>query len=137
MSDFPPEETPVEPSVPNPEFPPFGEDLNDADGNPIVKWYFNLRKRVEYLPDGTTVERDFREDEIALIEAKTEAANLQVSMEALLSKAANALDVNRAWLGRTTAPTNAQSLAQIDRLTRQMNALIMLVRQDFSNTTGT
>jgi adenylylsulfate kinase-like enzyme len=38
-----------------------------------------------------------------------------------------ALAANRQWLDRTTAPTNVQTLAQIDRLTRQVSTLLRLV----------
>jgi hypothetical protein len=136
MSDIPPEEIPIEPS-PVLDFPPFGENLSDADGNPIVEWDLVNHIRVEHLSDGTTTTRDFTEDEILLVSSKNEAIAQEQTREDLILKAANALDANRTWLGRSSAPTNAQSLAQIDRLTRQMNALIMLIRQDFSNTTGT
>ena len=50
----------------------------------------------------------------------------QVAADTLHDRARAALDTNAAWLGRSSAPTNAQTLAHLDRLTKQVNALIRL-----------
>lgn len=58
------------------------------------------------------------------------------NQQALLTKAANALANNVTFLG-LASPTNAQAIAQIQALTRQVNALIMLETGELSSTTGT
>jgi len=147
MSETPPDITPVadpEPVVePEPvidlysDFPPFGEDLRDADNNPIVIWDFTNSLRIQYLSDGTTATRPFTDTELSLVAAKLADQTALQTEQDLIAKGQQALSANRAWLSRTTTPTNAQSLAQIDRLTKQMNALILLQNRDFSDTSGT
>lgn len=46
---------------------------------------------------------------------------------AALDRLRAALLANKQWLERTSAPTNAQVIAHIDRLTKQMSALLRLV----------
>ena len=47
------------------QFPPFGEDLRDMEGNPLVIWDFTNNLRVEYASDGTTTTRAFTPEELA------------------------------------------------------------------------
>lgn len=54
----------------------------------------------------------------------------------LLQKAANAIANNVTFLGLTT-PTNAQVLAQVQALTRQVDALIRVVANQLTDTSGT
>jgi hypothetical protein len=66
--------------------------------------------------------------------AADERAARQASAEnhrALVCYATDALADNRAFLD-LTAPTDAQTLAQMQALTRQMNALARLTLNDFS-----
>ena len=55
---------------------------------------------------------------------------------ALLQKAANAIANNITFLGLGT-PTNAQVLAQVQALTRQVDALIRVVADELTDTSGT
>lgn len=54
----------------------------------------------------------------------------------LLAKGIAALAVNATFMA-LAAPTNAQTLAQVKALTKQNNAVIKLLAEDLSNTTGT
>ena len=55
---------------------------------------------------------------------------------ALLAKVATALTNNAVFLA-VASPTNAQAVAQVKALTRQVNALIRLARRDLFSTNGT
>ena len=63
---------------------------------------------------------------------QTTAANLQT----ILARAANALAANGTFLA-LAPPTNAQTIAQVQLLTRQVNALIRLTLNTLSDITGT
>jgi hypothetical protein len=54
----------------------------------------------------------------------------------LIAKVQAALDTNATFLA-LASPTNAQTLAQVQRLTRETNALIRFVLNAFDDTTGT
>lgn len=60
----------------------------------------------------------------------------EVNQQALLTKAANALAANHAYLA-IPAPTQAQAVAQVAALTRQTNALIRLAAGQLSDTSDT
>lgn len=62
----------------------------------------------------------------------------QVNADTIRARARTALDANATFLA-ITSPTNAQTLAQVKALTRQINAVIkLLVRGDMLlNTDGT
>lgn len=118
-------------------FPPFGEDLYDAEGNLIVTWDFVNNLRLEYDSNGTVVDsQPFTEEELAMAPAK-QAGNQAISnREELLSKAAAALAANSSFLD-IASPTNAQAVTQIKALTRQVNALIRLQLNDLNDISGT
>lgn len=119
------------------EFPMFGEDVIDGDRNPVITWDLINHKRIEHLPDGSAVTRDFTPEEIDKAGKLLTERGYEVEADNLLSKARGAVIANRAWLNRSTAPTNAQAIDQIDRLTRQMNAIIFLRLGDYRDTSGT
>jgi hypothetical protein len=54
----------------------------------------------------------------------------------LRAKAAQALQANATYLA-LASPTNAQTLAQVQRLTREASALIRLVTDNLDSTSGT
>jgi hypothetical protein len=60
----------------------------------------------------------------------------EINRRALVAKAQNALTSNATYLAIPT-PTNAQNLAQIRSLTRQVNALIRLTVKALEGTSGT
>lgn len=63
-------------------FPPFGEDLYDADNNPLVTWDLVANLRVEHLPDGTTQTREFDADELLLVDEILAAEQARLAREA-------------------------------------------------------
>jgi hypothetical protein len=71
----------------------------------------------------------------ALISATPEGA-ASVNEKALRDKAATALTANQAFLD-LASPSNAQVLAQVRLLTRQINALIRLTVKQLDSTDGT
>jgi hypothetical protein len=71
----------------------------------------------------------------ALISATPEGA-ASVNEKALKDKAVTALAANQAFLD-LASPTNAQVVAQVRSLTRQMNALIRLTVRQLDSTNGT
>ena len=60
----------------------------------------------------------------------------QANANDLNAKARAALAANTAYLAITT-PTNAQVVAQVQRLTRECSAIIKLLLEDLADTTGT
>lgn len=122
-------------------------DLRDRDPATLalVGWYpvteaarpadtATTRWEPAFTFNGGTVTQSWVEvpKSAAEIQAQTE----QTNRDALLAKARNALTVNATYLG-VASPTNAQNLAQIRALTRQVNALIKLEVQDLLTTDGT
>lgn len=69
-------------------------------------------------------------------QAEVDAATAATNDLDLRSKAATALTNNTAYLG-IGSPTNAQAVAQVSALTRQVNALIRLAIRALSDTSGT
>lgn len=63
-------------------------------------------------------------------------ADLPANMPAILDRAGQALANNQAFLGLAN-PSNAQTVAQVQALTRQVNALIRLTLGQFDSTNGT
>lgn len=138
MSEPIPEETPTEETAPPEEvsFPPFGENLFDAEGNPVVTWDFVNSLRVAYNSDGTTTTRPFTETELAMVADKQASDQLSANRAALLSKAHTALSANATFLA-IASPTTAQAVTQVKALTRQINALIKLELNDLADVSGT
>ncbi len=101
---------------------PAGELLEWADDDArVVHDFFNETTRP--YTDAENVAADERE-------AAREVADNHV---ALTCAVRDALASNRAFLD-LAAPTNAKTLAQVQALTRQMNALARLVVNDLSGT---
>lgn len=69
-------------------------------------------------------------------QAELDAATAATNEAALISAARGAIAGNKTFLA-LASPTNAQTLAQVKALTRQMNALIRLQVRDLLDTTGT
>lgn len=119
------------------QFPPFGEDLFNEDGTPVVTWDLVLKQRTEHLEDGSTTSRPLEPEEEARIPAVLALKDLLTTERDLLLKIKTAVTNNRTWLNRTSAPTNLQVVEHIDRLTRQMNAVMMLMGKDYRDAAGT
>lgn len=81
-----------------------------------------------------TSTRPYTAAEIDAANAANAAALLDTNAAALLAKADAALATN-ATFRALASPTNAQTLAQVKALTRQVSALLRLARRDLLNTT--
>lgn len=96
---------------------------------------------IEWFDDATRTHHDFfnettrpyADDENAQADERAEADQADTNGKTLLEQIAGALVGNRAFLD-LVAPTNAQSVAQVKALTRQMNAVVRLVIDDLSGT---
>lgn len=69
-------------------------------------------------------------------QAELDSGTIATNTAALLAKAGTALATNGTYLAIAN-PTNAQAVAQVQRLTRQVNALLRLARRDILTTDGT
>lgn len=113
---------------------------DEVDGRVVARLDDTAHEVTRWDADGQVMEgypRPYNSDEELERQRRMETITLTANERALLSKAQQALTVNLAWLNRSQTPTNAQVLDQIDRMTRQLNALIKLVTKDFLNTEGT
>lgn len=61
---------------------------------------------------------------------------IDVNQASIMSKMKNAVSINKTYLDLTT-PTNAQVMAQVKSLTRQMNSVIKILGKDLADTDGT
>lgn len=72
----------------------------------------------------------------AAVKLQVDSLSAHSNHDTLVAKAQNAQTNNATFLA-LAAPTNAQTLAQVKALTRQVNALIKLQIQDLSSLDGT
>lgn len=72
----------------------------------------------------------------AVATAASQFVDYAANRAALAGKAAQAIAANNTFLA-LTSPTNAQTLAQVQRLTRENNAIIKILLGDLSDTAGT
>ena len=88
------------------------------------------RKAREFDADGTLLnERDYTAEENAQAD-EMEARNTRLANEnTLYEQARTAIVGNKQFLA-LSSPTNAQTLAQVKALTRQMNGLIRIVAKE-------
>lgn len=83
-----------------------------------------------------TSTRQLTADELASFLAEDAATSVAVNQTALLQASANALATNATYQAIGT-PTQAQAVAQVAALTRQVNALIRLAANQLTSTSGT
>jgi hypothetical protein len=90
-----------------------------------------------YSGDPLTKQRDLTAAEAADLAAVDSGTARLTNKAGLEDRAAQALAGNQTFLN-LASPTNAQTLAQVKALTKQVNALIRLRRDDLlDDTTGT
>lgn len=103
---------------------PHGSRISWADDETRVVWDFTTDPYTQRLyTDTENVEADIRG-------AKAAA---EMNRAVLVGQAEDALVGNRTFLA-LSSPTNAQTLAQVKALTRQMNAVIRLAVGDLTGT---
>lgn len=99
----------------------------------VRQWDDSTQTYTEYDTAGNqTLTRAYTADEITAMNARTVAANLP----ALMAKAQQAISANVAYLA-IASPTNAQVVAQVASLTRQVDALIKVVLNPTADQSGT
>ncbi|MBK6556087.1 MAG: hypothetical protein IPG16_02355 [Comamonadaceae bacterium] len=101
------------------------------------RWDDTSRTLTTWSATGTlTGTRAYTPAEAAEADERVMVRTSTTNGAALLAKAATALTNNAAFLA-VASPTNAQAVAQVKALTRQVNALIRLARRDLLSTDGT
>lgn len=80
-----------------------------------------------------TAQRPYDAAENALADARATQEGFDTNGQALRSRASTALGDNRTFLN-LASPTNAQTLAQVKALTKQMNGLIRLTLNKLDGT---
>lgn len=87
-------------------------------------------------PDGTTVRTITYSDGSQSVQYTPAAGSIAANQQALQSKAQAALTANANFLA-IASPTQAQTLAQVQTLTKECNALVRLLLGLLDTTTGT
>lgn len=109
-----------------------------VDGQLRRLWDATARLRYEYDANGVQIgdPHPFTAEENARADAENAESVLISNRETLEAKAAAAKASNLAFLADTTV-TQAEAVTQLQKLTRQVNALIKLQLQDFADLDGT
>lgn len=97
----------------------------------VIEWGDDTTRTHHDFLNETT--RPYTAEENADADARAETARQARNGEQLRAAAADALAGNRAFLA-LTSPTQAQTLAQVKAITRQINALARLVLNDLTGT---
>lgn len=115
-----------------------------TDDNGVIRDRWVDATRLHHLYDEAGVELPAPASPVPYTAAENAGADLRTvnattaANEATLRERARAaIAANNAWLGRSSAPTNAQTLAHIDRLTKECTALIRLAVRELASTEGT
>lgn len=106
-----------------------------AAGVLLEAWDDVTRTHIDYRTTPATV-RPYTAAEDAEADARAAAATAATNERTLRERAGTALAGNATFLA-IGSPTNAQTLAQVRALTRQVNALIRLEIRALSETAGT
>jgi hypothetical protein len=107
----------------------------DITGTLVERWDDVSRKYTDFRTDPDTV-RNYTPEENARADAEAAEATLVANEAELIRRAKSALTGNATFLA-LGSPTNAQTLAQVRALTRQVNALIKLTARDLTDIAGT
>lgn len=119
------EPTPPGPSEPAP--PPFTTECRDA--STVEQWDVPSRTYRRYDSGVLVEERPFTDAENSSADRAIADTARRINTAALLDRARTALTNNAAYLDAVTAgtATNADHIAQVPALTRQMQAVIRLI----------
>lgn len=98
---------------------------NKPFNNMVELWDDTTNTYYNYIT-GESVSRPFTQEEIDFFTMQAQKDTISRNMESVLTKITAALGSNSTFLALAT-PTNAQTLAQVKALTRQMNALMRFV----------
>lgn len=97
----------------------------------LIEWADDqLRTVYDYLNE---TQRPYTDEENAAADEREAVALADRNEQTLRAQAASGLASNKAFLA-LSSPTNAQTLAQVKALTKQMNSLIRLTVSDLSRT---
>jgi hypothetical protein len=121
--------TPVEeqPPPPGDPLPPYTVESRDA--SVTEQWDVPSRTYRRYDAGVLTVERPFTDAEVAWADAAVVESTRGANTRELLSRARAALSANTEYLAKVQAGTvtNADHIAQVPALTRQMQGVIRLI----------
>lgn len=116
---------------------PGGYDPTATAENMAEQWDDAIQTYTAWDTSGNAIEtRPYTPEETAAMNAEIAASTQADNQSALQQKAQTALAANETFLG-IAAPTNAQAVAQMQALTRQVDALIRLAVNALDSTTGT
>jgi DNA-binding helix-hairpin-helix protein with protein kinase domain len=105
------------------------------DGKLVLRADDSTRTVTEWDAEGKETSRPYTAEENAAADARAVQATEEANEVDLRSRVRTALQANADYLA-LSAPTAAQSTAQVKSLTRQATALIRLVTRELRSTDG-
>lgn len=114
---------------PSPPAEPVGPFIEVRDASMLQQWDLTARIYRRFEDGLLVLERPFTDEENADAEARALEGTRRTNRETLLRRARTAWTTNRAYLDLVAAgtATNADHIAQVTTLTRQMQGVIRLI----------